>query len=63
VASNGEYAGRSSRTASSRGAFLAVGAHVVLVEVSDAIWIQIAVSVVGIALLTAVAITAHGQEG
>jgi hypothetical protein len=35
----------------------------VLVEVSDAIWIQIAVSVVGIALLTAVAITAHGQEG
>jgi hypothetical protein len=37
------------------GVFLAVGAHVVLVEVSDAIWMQIAVSVVGIILLTAVA--------
>jgi hypothetical protein len=37
------------------GVFLAVGAHVVLVEVSDAIWMQIAVSVVGIALLTVVA--------
>jgi hypothetical protein len=29
--------------------------HVALVEISDAIWMQIAVSVVGIALLTAVA--------
>ena len=37
------------------GVFLAVGAHVVLVEVSDAIRMQIAVSVVGIALMTAVA--------
>ena len=37
------------------GVFLAVTAHVVLVEVSDAIWMQIAVSVVGIILLTAVA--------
>jgi hypothetical protein len=37
------------------GVFLAVGAHVVLVEVSDAIWMQIVVSVVGIALMTAVA--------
>ena len=31
------------------------GAHVVLVKISDAIWMQIAVSVVGIAMLTAVA--------
>jgi hypothetical protein len=37
------------------GVFLAVGAHVVLVEISDTIWMQIAVSVGGIALLTAVA--------
>ena len=37
------------------GIFLAVGAHVVLVEVSGAIWMQIAVSVVGITLMTAVA--------
>ena len=37
------------------GVFLAVGAHVVLVEVSDAISIQIAVSIVGIILMTAVA--------
>ena len=37
------------------GVFLAVGAHVVLVEVSGAIWMQIAVSVVGITLLTGVA--------
>ena len=37
------------------GVFLAVGAHVVLVEVSDAIGMQIAVSFVGIALMTAVA--------
>ena len=37
------------------GVFLAVGAHVVLVEVSGAIWMQIVVSVVGIALMTAVA--------
>ena len=29
--------------------------HVVLVKISDAIWMQIAVSVVGIAMLTAVA--------
>jgi len=35
--------------------FLAVGAHVALVEISDAIWMQIVVSLVGIALLTAVA--------
>jgi OpgC protein len=32
-----------------------VGAHVVLVEISNAIWMQIVVSVVGIALMTAVA--------
>lgn len=51
MASNGEYAGRSSSAASSRGAFLAIGAHLVRVEVSDAIWIQIGVSVVGIFLL------------
>ena len=37
------------------GVFLAVGAHVVLVEIFDTIWMQIAVSVGGIALLTAVA--------
>ena len=37
------------------GVLLAVGAHVVLVEVSGAIWMQVAVSVVGITLLTAVA--------
>ncbi|MGY8706618.1 OpgC domain-containing protein [Bradyrhizobium sp. 18BD] len=37
------------------GVFLAVGAYVVLVEVSDALWMQIAVSFVGISLLTAVA--------
>ena len=37
------------------GVFLAAGAHVVLVKISDAIWMQIAVSVVGIAMLTAVA--------
>jgi len=35
--------------------FRAVGAHVALVEISDAIWMQIVVSLVGIALLTAVA--------
>ena len=33
------------------GVFLAVGAHVVLVKISDAIWMQIAVSVLGIAML------------
>jgi hypothetical protein len=38
-----------------RSVFLAVGAHVLLVEVSDEIWMQIAVSVVDITLLTAVA--------
>lgn len=37
------------------GVFLAVAAHVILVEVSSAIWMQIVVSVVGIALMTAVA--------
>ena len=37
------------------GVFLAVGAHVALVEVSGAIWMQIVVSVVGITLMTAVA--------
>ncbi|MBW5435338.1 OpgC domain-containing protein [Bradyrhizobium canariense] len=37
------------------GVFLAVGAHVVLVEVSGSIWMQIVVSVVGVALMTAVA--------
>ena len=37
------------------GVFLAVAAHVVLVEIADAIWMQVVVSVVGIALLTAVA--------
>lgn len=37
------------------GVFFAVGAHVLLVEISDAIWMQIAVSVVGIGLMTAVA--------
>ena len=44
------------------GVFLAVGAHVALVEVSGAIWMQIVVSVVGIALMTAVAITAPGPR-
>ena len=37
------------------GVFLAVGAHVALVEISGTIWMQIAVSVVGITLMTAVA--------
>jgi hypothetical protein len=37
------------------GVFLAVAAHVALVEISDGIWMQVVVSVVGIALLTAVA--------
>jgi hypothetical protein len=37
------------------GVFLAVGAHVLLVEISSAISMQIAVSVVGITLMTAVA--------
>ena len=37
------------------GVFLAVGAHVALVEVFGAIWMQIVVSVVGITLMTAVA--------
>ncbi|WP_456631195.1 OpgC domain-containing protein [Bradyrhizobium sp. URHC0002] len=34
------------------GVFLAVGAHVVLDKISDAVWMQIAVSVLGIAMLT-----------
>jgi len=37
------------------GVFLAVAAHVVLVEVSGTIWMQIVVSVVGIALMTVLA--------
>jgi hypothetical protein len=37
------------------GVFLAVGAHVALVEVSNTVWMQIAVSVVGIALMTLLA--------
>jgi hypothetical protein len=37
------------------GVFLAVIAHVVLVEVSSDIWIQILVSAVGIAMMTALA--------
>lgn len=37
------------------GVFLAVGAHVALVEVSNTIWMQIAVSVIGIALMTLLA--------
>ena len=37
------------------GVFLAVGAHVALVEVSNTIWMQIVVSVVGIALMTLLA--------
>lgn len=37
------------------GVFLAVVAHIVLVEVSDALWMQIVVSVGGIALLTLLA--------
>jgi hypothetical protein len=37
------------------GVFLAVGARLVLVEVSGALWMQIVVSAVGIALMTAVA--------
>ena len=37
------------------GVFLAVAAHVVLVEISDAIWMQIAVSALGITLMTVVA--------
>jgi hypothetical protein len=37
------------------GVFLAVGAHVALVEFSNTIWMQIAVSVIGIALMTLLA--------
>ena len=37
------------------GVFLAVGAHVALVEVSNTIWMQIVVSVIGIALMTLLA--------
>jgi hypothetical protein len=37
------------------GVFLALAAHVVLVEISGAIWMQIVVSAVGIALMTALA--------
>ena len=37
------------------GVFLAVAAHVVLVEISSDIWMQIVVSAVGIALMTALA--------
>ena len=37
------------------GVFLAVSAHVVLVEISNAIWMQIIVSAAGIALMTALA--------
>lgn len=37
------------------GIFLAGAAHIVLVEVSDAIWMQMLVSVVGIVLMTALA--------
>ncbi|MBR0796835.1 OpgC domain-containing protein [Bradyrhizobium jicamae] len=37
------------------GVFLAVIAHLVLVEVSDSIWMQIVVSAIGIALMTALA--------
>ena len=37
------------------GVFLAVIAHVVLVEVSSDIWIQILVSAVGIGMMTALA--------
>ena len=37
------------------GIFLAGAAHIILVEVSDAIWMQILVSVVGIALMTSLA--------
>lgn len=37
------------------GIFLAVAAHVALVELSNTIWIQIAVSVIGIALMTLLA--------
>jgi hypothetical protein len=37
------------------GVFLAVAAHVVLVEISSDIWMQIVVSIVGIALMTVLA--------
>jgi len=37
------------------GIFLAGAAHIILVEVSDAIWMQVLVSVVGIALMTSLA--------
>jgi hypothetical protein len=37
------------------GVFLAVIAHVLLVEVSGSIWMQILVSIVGIVLMTALA--------
>ncbi|TNY02710.1 OpgC domain-containing protein, partial [Escherichia coli] len=37
------------------GVFLAVVAHVVLVEVSESLWMQIVVSVVGIVLMTVLA--------
>ena len=55
-----DYSGRSSSAVSESlevfcvGVFLAVG-HVVLVKISDAIWMQIAINTVGIAMLTAVA--------
>ena len=45
------------------GVFLAAGAHVVLVKISDAIWMQIPVSVHGIAMLTAVLLPLLVQEG
>jgi hypothetical protein len=37
------------------GIFLAGAARIILVEVSDAIWMQVLVSVVGIALMTSLA--------
>jgi hypothetical protein len=37
------------------GIFLAGGAHIILVEVSDAYWMQVLASVVGIALMTSLA--------
>ena len=45
------------------GVFLAVSAHVLLVEVSNDIWMQILVSTVGIALMTALAYYGSWSKG
>ena len=45
------------------GVFLAVSAHVLLVEVSNDIWMQILVSTIGIALMTALACYGSWSKG